>query len=62
MCNSNIGLGLDMIEPFMKYDSPEYLAKMSRPDFDVVKGHSKMPEIVRALAKRGYKDEAIKLI
>ncbi|WP_289138655.1 dipeptidase [uncultured Brevibacillus sp.] len=58
----HIGIGLDMIEPFMKYDSPIALMETSRKDFDVVKGHIQVPEIVKALAKRGYTDEAIELI
>lgn len=52
-------LGLDIIEPFKKYDSPESLAKLPRQDFDVVKGHSKIPELIRALTRRGYKDADI---
>ncbi|MGW9129010.1 membrane dipeptidase [Paenibacillus chitinolyticus] len=58
----HIGIGLDIIEPFMKYDSPIALAEASRKDFDVVKGHSRVPELVSALAKRGYSDEATRLI
>ncbi len=58
----HIGLGLDMIEPFKKYDSPQDAAKMPRQDLDVVKGYAKVPELVRALAKRGYKEEAIERI
>ncbi|MFE1628855.1 dipeptidase [Brevibacillus reuszeri] len=58
----HIGIGLDIIEPFMKYDSPLALAEASRKDFDVVKGHRMIPELVNALAKRGYTDEATRLI
>ncbi|MET3290846.1 UNVERIFIED_CONTAM: membrane dipeptidase [Brevibacillus sp. OAP136] len=55
----HIGLGLDIIEPFMKYESPDSLEKMPRKNFDVVKGHSKIPDLIRVLSKRGYKDEVI---
>lgn len=55
----HVGLGLDIIEPFKKYDSPESLAKLPRQDFDVVKGHSKIPELILALTRRGYKDSDI---
>lgn len=58
----HIGIGLDIIEPFSKYDSPIALSEAARKDFDVVKGHSMVPELVRALAKRGYTEEAIELI
>ncbi|MBY0087049.1 dipeptidase [Brevibacillus brevis] len=60
--DKHVGLGLDIIEPFMKYDSPGVFIQAGRKDFDVVKGHTKVPELVHALAKRGYKDEAIERI
>ncbi|WP_103107275.1 dipeptidase, partial [Brevibacillus reuszeri] len=58
----HVGIGLDIIEPFMKYDSPVAMTEAERKDFDVVKGHIQVPEIAKALAKRGYTDEAIRLI
>jgi membrane dipeptidase len=58
----HVGIGLDIIEPFMKYESPDALTSLTRKDFDVVKGHIQVPEIVRGLASRGYTDEAIELI
>ena len=58
----HIALGLDIIEPFLKYDSPESLEDLPRKDFDVIKGHSKIPDLIRALSRRGYKDEAIERI
>lgn len=58
----HVGLGLDIIEPFKKYESPAVLAQIGRNDFDVIKGHAKIPELARALANRGYKDEEIELI
>lgn len=58
----HVGIGLDIIEPFMKYESPDVIAQASRKDFDVVKGHIQIPGISKALAKRGYSDEAIELI
>jgi membrane dipeptidase len=59
----HIGLGFDFMDPFMKYVSPESsLATMARKPFDVFKGHSCVPELIRCLMKRGYKEEAIEQI
>ncbi|WP_134698679.1 dipeptidase [Ammoniphilus sp. YIM 78166] len=59
----HIGLGFDFMEPFMKYVSPHSsLTTMPRKIFDVVKGHSSVPDFTRCLRKRGYKEEAIEQI
>ncbi|WCK52613.1 dipeptidase [Aneurinibacillus sp. Ricciae_BoGa-3] len=59
----HVGLGFDFMDPFMKYVSPESsLATMQRKPFDVIKGHTSVPEITHSLMKRGYKDGDIELI
>ncbi|MBA4495585.1 dipeptidase [Paenactinomyces guangxiensis] len=58
----HIGLGLDLCENFMKYVSPENLAMIPRKPFDVVKGHSALPQLTEGLGRRGYSDGEIELI
>ncbi|MFD1739462.1 dipeptidase [Bacillus salitolerans] len=50
----HVGLGLDLCEDFMKYVSPDDLASLPRKPFDVVSGHSSLPDLVEGLMKRGY--------
>ncbi|MET3288836.1 UNVERIFIED_CONTAM: membrane dipeptidase [Brevibacillus sp. OAP136] len=58
----HVGLGLDITDEFMKYVSAESIATMPRKPFDVVKRHASVPEIVRVLEKRGYREAAIEQI
>ncbi|GGH81809.1 membrane dipeptidase [Pullulanibacillus pueri] len=58
----HVGIGLDLCDAFMKYISPDELARMKEKPFDVVKGHKEMKKVTRVLIQRGYSDEDIALI
>ncbi|RNB87051.1 membrane dipeptidase [Brevibacillus fluminis] len=52
----HVCLGLDLCDPFMKYISPETIARFPRVPFDVVKGHGQLPALTAELLQRGYSE------
>jgi len=55
----HVALGLDLCDDFRKYISPDDLATMPRPSFDVISGHQQVPLFIDELVKRGYNDKEL---